>query len=300
MAYMSEPPPLSPIQSGTAFGDPADPLISADYTGWWQRNRKILGEYWRPLALLQVVGAVAALVLRIPTAIVQAIRVRDVTGGSSLDSVAARHALGRALPAIGLGTTGSILAALVLALVSLAGMRLIVVGVTGGRPSVGDALRDSLGRLFPLIGWGLLAGLILLLGACACFVPAVYFGAVFAVLPAVVLFERGGVIGRCFKLFHGDLGASLARVATIAGLAIAVALLSSSVGAIVNAAARAWSAGTGGLVSGTLIATLFEIAVTGALGVLLAPLVLTTYADERARLEPLHTGILAHEIGPER
>jgi hypothetical protein len=294
---MSEPPPpLSPIRSTTPFDDPSDPLISPDYAGWWQRNRAILRAYWRPLALLQVVGVVAALVLRMPTAIVLAIQTRGLSSGAPLDSAGIRHSLARALPGIGVGATGSILAALVLALVSLAGMRLIVIGVTGGQPSVADALRGALGRLFPLVGWGLLAGLIVLLGFCACFVPALYFAAVFTVLPAVVLFERGGVISRCFKLFHADFVASLARVATVIGIAIAASLLSSSVGTIVAAVARALSTGTGSLVSGTVITTLFDIAVSGAIGVLLTPMILTTYADERARLEPLHTGVLAHEL----
>jgi hypothetical protein len=288
--------PLSPIQSGTPFGDPSDPLISADYAGWWQKNKNLFQGYWRQLALLQGVGAVAALVLRVPAALVQAIQTRGLRDAGQLDSAEIRHAVVSALPALTVGILGSILAGLVLALISLAGMRLLVTGVTGGQPSIPDALRGALGRLFPLVGWSLLAGLILLVGFCACFVPALYFAAVFAVLPAVVLFERGGVIVRCFKLFHGDFGSSIARVATVIGIAIAVSLVSSSVATIVDTVARAWSAGTGGLVSGTVIGTLFQVAITAALGVLLTPLVLTTYADERARLEPLHTGILAHEL----
>jgi hypothetical protein len=293
---MSEP--LSPIRSTTPFDDPSDPLISADYAGWWQKNKNLFQVYWRQLALLQCVGAVAALVLRIPAALVQAIQTRGLRDSGQLDSAEIRHAIAAALPALTIGTVGSILAGLVLALISLAGMRLLVTGVTGGQPSIPDALRGALGRLLPLVGWSLLAGLILLVGFCACFVPAVYFAGVFTVLPAVVLFERGGVIVRCFKLFHGDFGASIARVATVIGVAIAVSLLSSSVGTIVTTVARAWSAGTGGLVSGTVISTLFQVAITAALGVLLTPLVLTTYADERARLEPLHTGVLAHELAP--
>ena len=290
------PPPLSPIRSTTPFEDPADPLISVDYAGWWQKNRNLFQAYWRPLAVLHGIGAIAALVLRIPASLVQAIQTRALRDAGQLDSAGIRHAVAKALPALTIGTVGSILAGLVLALVSLAGIRLLVTGVTGGQPSIPDALRGALGRLFPLVGWSLLAGLIVLLGFCACFLPALYFGAVFAVLPAVVLFERGGVIVRCFKLFHGDFSASIARVATLIGIAIAASLFSSSVGTIVNTVAHAWSAGTGGLVSGTVVGTVFQIAVTAALGVLLTPLLLTTYADERARLEPLHTGILAREL----
>lgn len=294
------PPPLSPIRSTTPFGDPSDPLISADYAGWWQRNQNLFRAYWRQLALLQGIGAVAALVLRIPATLVQAIQTRALRDAGQLDSAGIRHALVKALPALTIGTVSSILAGLLLGLVGLAGVRLIVAGVTGGQPSIQDALRGVLGRLLPLFGWSLLSGLILLLGFCACFLPALYFAAVFTVLPAVVLFERGGVIVRCFKLFHGDFGASIARVATVIGIAIAATLFTGSVGTIVNTVAQASPAGTDGLVSGTLVGTVFQVAVSAACGILLTPLVLTTYADQRARLEPLHTGILAHELDQPR
>ncbi|WP_433828621.1 hypothetical protein ACQP2E_04575 [Actinoplanes sp. CA-015351] len=38
--------------------------------------------------------------------------------------------------------------------------------------------------------------------------------------PALV--QRGAGIGRCFQLFHADFGASIARVATVYGIALGV------------------------------------------------------------------------------
>jgi hypothetical protein len=294
--YGSYGPPLSPIQSARPAGDPSDPLISPDYSGWWQRNVALVRAFWRPLVLLQVIGAVAGLALRVPADIVQAVGTRRMRDGTLTGSAAAHDLFTRGLPSIGIGLSGAILAGLIAAFVSLAGMRLLVVGVTGGRASIGEALRGTLGRLLPLIGWGLVAGLIILGGVCACLFPAIYFGAVFIVLAPVVLFERGGAIGRCFRLFHADLGASVARVATMAGIGIAAALVSGVVGAIVGVVAQGSSSGTGGLVSGTVITTVFSVLVTAVIGVAQAPLILTTYADERARLEPLSTGVLAHEL----
>ncbi|MCW2642289.1 MAG: hypothetical protein JWP76_4595 [Dactylosporangium sp.] len=289
-------PPLGPVPPPTPFADPSDPLISTDYAGWWRRNIGILRAYWRPLALLQVIGAIAALVLRVPAEIIAVLQTRGLTTGPPSDNRAVLRALGQALPGLGAAAAGSILAGLAAALVSLAGMRLIVVAVTGGQPDVGDALRGALGRLFPFVGWGLLAGLMLLAGFCACFVPGLYLVAVFMVLPAVVLFERGGVIARCFKLFHADVGASLARVATIAAITVAVSLVSSVVGTIISTVTHAATAGTGGLVTAALVTAVFDVAVSAGLGVVLTPLILTTYADERARREPLHSGVLAHEL----
>jgi hypothetical protein len=282
---------MNPVQQPPGSGDPSDPLISPDYAGWWQRNINILKAYWRPLAVLQAFGAVAELVLLIPADLVQALQARGLQGGNP----AARE-IARALPGLGAGLLGAILAALVVTLVTMAGMRLVVVAVTGGQPDVGDALRGALRRLPPLAGWGLLASLLVLFGLCLCLLPGLYFAAVFTVLPAVVLFERGGAIGRCFKLFHAEFAASLARVATIIGLAIAATLVTMTVDGIVGAIVRAGSVATGALVSGTLVSTVLAVAVNAALGVVLAPLTLTTYADERARLEPLHTGVLAHEL----
>jgi hypothetical protein len=214
------------------------------------------------------------------------------------DNAAALRALARALPWVIIGGTGSFLATIVAVLVLLASVRLIVRAVTGGRADVGDALRGALRRLFPMIGWGLLAWLIVLLGFCACFLPALYFLAVFTVLPAVVLFERGDVIARCFRLFHTDLAASVARVGTVIAIGFAAWLVATVIDSIARGAARAVSAGTGSLVVATVIVTVVDIAVAAGFGVLLGPLILTTYADLRARREPLRAEVLAHEIEP--
>jgi hypothetical protein len=290
-------PPLGPIPPVPPFTPPSDPLISADYGGWIRRNVALVKAYWRPLALLQLIGVVAGLVLSVPAQIIAALGKRELgTVSATADGSSVLPAFGKALPAVGVGVAGSLLASLVTVLVTLAGIRLLVVGVTGGRTDIGDALKGALGRLLPLVGWGLVSGLIMLVGLCVCLLPGIYAGAVFLVLPAVVLFERGDVIGRCFRLFHADLGATLARVATIAGLVIAVVLVSGVFGVIVNAVTNASTAGSGALVGSTAISAVFDIVVGAAIGVVLIPLILTTYADERARVEPLHTGILAAEL----
>jgi hypothetical protein len=275
---------------------PADPLVSPDYAGWWQRNVALLKAYWRPLLTLQLIAAVVSLVVRIPTGIWAAVSARQITATPQPDPSQALRALSSTLPALSVSAIGGILAALVSVLVTLACIRLLVVAVTSGQVSVGDSMRAVVNRLFPMIGWSLLAGLIVLAGVCACVIPGLYFGAVFATLPAVVLFERGGVIARCFKLFHSDFGASLARVATTAGIAIAGALVSAVIGGIIAAISGTATGGVGGAVVATIITTVIGVAIAAVVGVIAAPLTLTTYADERARTELLHTGILAHEL----
>jgi hypothetical protein len=304
---MSEPPPPSGheapppggVPPGDRFYDPSDPLISPDYAGWRRRNIAILKAYWRPLVVLQLIGAAAALVLRVPTAVAQEIGTRGLPTTAPSTNADVLRALGRALPWVILGAAGWILSTLVTTLVLLAGVRLIVKAVTGERPDVGDALRGALRRLFPLIGWGLLAGLITLVGFCACFLPGLYFAAVFTVLPAVVLFERGDVIARCFRLFHTDLAASVARVGTIIAIGIAAGLISGIIDSAVRGAVHALSGGTGGTgeaVVSTAIVTVVDVMIAAGFGVLLGPLILTTYADLRARREPLRTDVLARDL----
>jgi hypothetical protein len=54
---------------------------------------------------------------------------------------------------------------------------------------------------------------------------------------------------------------------------------------------------TGNISAGAAAATtIVEVIFTAAVGILAAPLTLTTYADMRARVEPVSTGVLAHEL----
>jgi hypothetical protein len=256
----------------------------------------LLQAYWRPLLVLQLIGAAAALILRVPTAVIQTVGTRRLPTTVPSDNTEAIRVFFRALPWGLVGAAGWILAALATALVLLASMRLLVRAVTGGRPDVGEAIRGAVPRLLPYIGWGLLASLAVFLGFCACILPSIYFIAVFTVLPAVVLFERGDVISRCFRLFHTDLAASVLRAGTIMAIGLAAVIVSSIIDAIVRGVARAVSAGTTGAVLGTALVTVFDVLIAAGFGVLLGPLILTTYADLRARREPLNSQALAHDL----
>jgi hypothetical protein len=292
--YQPPPPGWGPPPPGP--GAEPDPLVGRDYASWRRRNLALLQAYWRPLVVLQLIGAAAALILRVPAAIIQAIGTRSLPMTVPRDNAEAVRVFFRALPWGLVGAAGWILAALITALVLLASMRLLVRAVTGGRPDAGDAIRGALPRLLPYIGWGFLASLAVLLGFCACILPAIYFIAVFTVLPAVVLFERGDVIPRCFRLFHADLAASALRVGTIMAIGLATVIVSSIVDAILRAVIQAVSAGTAGVVLEATLVTVFDVLIAAGLGVLLGPLILTTYADLRARREPLNSQVLAHDL----
>jgi hypothetical protein len=274
-----------------AFGDP---LVSPNYNGWWQRTMAIVKSSWKELLTLQLIGAVFVLILRGPTAIYQQITSRDYTnaarGGDNVPSV------GPLLAGTGLNFLGILLSLLVAALVTLASVRVIVAAATGGRATVGEALTRGLNRLLPLIGWQLLASLIIIAGLCACILPGIYFIAVFAVLAPVVAFERTNAISRCFRLFHGNLGTAVSRVATIIGIYIGLLIVGGIIGAIFTVAMHPTTAPTGTLVVATLVTTAVAAIVGAAGGVLTGPLTVTAYADMRSKLEPVSTPVLVQEL----
>jgi hypothetical protein len=283
-----------PWPSVAGPGGPVDPLISPDYAGWWERSINLVKRFWKQLLILQVVGIVVSLIVLIPAGILGASIASDLPQTGQVNDANVGDYVGRYSGWAAVTLVGVLLAILIWILISLASLRLLVTGVTTDRADVGAALSGSAPRILPMIGWGLLALLIIVLGFCACILPSFYFSAVFLVLPAIVLFERGGAIGRAFKLFHGNLGASLARVATIFGIGLVAGLIASMISAIVGAGFG--TVGTAQSVGAGVTSTVIQVIFSAALGILTAPLTLATYADMRARVEPLSTAVLASEL----
>jgi hypothetical protein len=290
---MSLPP--YPGYPGYGWYEPyaPDPLISPDYSGWWQRAMAVVKTSWRQLVALQAILAVVTFGLQGTAGIVSALILRDANRATEENE---QPPLGDLFIAFGLVAAVVLIAVLLSTLTTLASVQVVVVAATGGRPRVASCLAGAARRLFPMIGWGLLAGLITIAGLCACILPSIYFYAVFVVLAPVVAVERGGAIGRCFKLFHGNLGASVARVATIAGIGIGGSLLTAVTAAMGDAITNPESATTPALVITELVGSAVAVAVAGVLRILTDPLTVTAYADMRARIEPLSSTVLAQEL----
>src|SRR5688572_8811479 len=108
-----------------------------------------------------------ALVAQVPFLIWALTASSELTESIENDPEAAPD-LGLFLGVIGLTFLGAFIAILVAALVSLASMRIGVAVATGAEPNVGAALRQALNRMFPLLGWQITAGFIILAGVCAC------------------------------------------------------------------------------------------------------------------------------------
>jgi hypothetical protein len=272
---------------------PADPLISPDYSGWWQRAVAVVRTSWRQLVALQAMLAVVTFALQGAAAVTQVFTFRDINRATQDTD---QPPLGDVFAALGLVGAAALVSVLVSTLATLAAVHVVVVAATGGQPRLGSCLSGAARRLFPMIGWSVLAGLITIAGLCACILPVFYLIAVFTILAPVVALERGGVISRCFRLFHGDLGASLGRVATIAGIGFGGILLAAITGAIGGAITDPTTATTPALVISELASSAVGVAIAGVLRILTDPLTVAAYADMRARVEPLSSAVLAQEL----
>ncbi|RZU54501.1 hypothetical protein EV385_6452 [Krasilnikovia cinnamomea] len=275
---------------GQPWFDPADPLVSDSYAGWWQRGFAVVRRGWRPLLLCQAIVAVAALVLLIPAQLFA-----DLATARVIDDPARfdEQSFASLFIPMGVSTLGLLASYLVTSVGTLVTARLAVIVATGGVPRVGTALRGVLPRVPALIGWSLVAGLICLAALLACFVPILYVGAVFVLLPMVVLFEPGEGIGRCFRLFHTDIGVAVGRIATAVVLSFGVALpfvALSAVAAMLGSPGTV--AGTGALIAGSVTSTVLSQLGSLVAGVVVTPLVVAAYADLRARREPFSTALL--------
>ncbi|WP_412738346.1 hypothetical protein [Krasilnikovia sp. MM14-A1259] len=281
-----------------------DPLISANFAGWWGRGFALLKAVWRPMALVQLVWVIPVLVVLIAVQLSFMDRLNDAAASMDQLNEAAASAQRGVTANIDPGSLfmpllvlipALLVAGLVGLVVSGATYQLMIQRVTGQPVSIGAALMASLRRVPALLGWGILGGMAVTLGFICCILPGFYVAAVVSILTAVVMVERGSGVGRCFQLFNADLGTSISRIATIAGLGIGVSVVSSIVTSIVAAI----SGGTGGfavqghvtaasIIAQAVVTCLFSV----ISGTLFPPLLLTAYADMRARTEPFSTAYL--------
>ena len=279
-----------PVQYAPPGWQPNDPLVSPDYAGWWRRAIAILRVAWPQLLALELVVAVIGTAVQTPLAVFLDRVPRRVD--QSLQSGDLGFGPGDLLAGLGAAGASLVIGVVVAAVVSLAALRVSFAAAIGAPVRISDGLSTAVGRLFPLLGWYLIVIPMVLVGVCACVLPGLYFAAVLSVLPAVVVFERGVGIGRCFKLFHGQFGPSVARIATILVMYPVVGLITSVIGSVVRAVFNVTGADDPRLIFGSAVSTGVSFVGFGALAMLTTPLLLTAYADMRARVEPFSTATL--------
>ncbi len=277
------PPPGYGAPSQQFYAGPDDPLVSPDYGGWWNRSIALLSACWRPMGIIQLIWALPLVLASVATNLISMGGGETVTTTS--DSFDAAEVI---VPLLVVFVVAGV--AILLSLVTqLATLQIVVQRATGQPFSVGEALLTGLRRAPAMIGWGLLAGLAILVGLICCILPGIYVILVLTVLSAIVLLERGNAVSRSFQLFHADFGSAIGRVATIVGIMLAFSLIDGVFSnALISADLGADSINVGVAVGAAIISTIFSIIST----IVVAPLVLTAYADMRARHEPFSTAYL--------
>lgn len=282
------PPGYGPPSGPRSYAPPDDPLISADYGGWWRRTTALIRTAWRPLVTLY--GALAVLEVVVFGTLTGVLATREDAflndGGNISGALVPILAVG--------GGLGGLLLAVTQLLVSLSTVYLIVAAATGGPLTWQDALRTVARRAFPLIGWGILAALTVLVGLLLCVLPGIYLAFVFTLLVPVVVVERTNAYSRCFRLFHADLGAALARVATILALGVLVGGVAGTPLRVVQGFAG--TAPSAVVVIGSLVGVLVQAVASAAVGLLTASLTTTAYGDLRARVEPVTAVTIAQGV----
>jgi hypothetical protein len=169
---------------------------------------------------------------------------------------------------------------------------LVTNDAAGNPTSVGQAIRYGGRRMFGVLGYNLVVGVIAVAGLCACILPGIYLYLALALVPAVYLFERVNPIARSWRLFHGNFGAVLGRVVIVLATGFGINAAFGIVQNIVQLSAP----GTRVALAAGLI-----ISLVGNLIVLLLPpfqmvAYVTIYAEQRAREAPLNSAMLAHQL----
>ncbi|MBC3192589.1 hypothetical protein H7X46_16110 [Pseudonocardia sp. C8] len=268
-----------PAYPAAPSGTSPDPLVPFSFGDWFSKIVGVVQRSWKPLALIQ-------LAVYIPIAILNAVAALAgyTAATSGLDPTG--------LPSPGF-LTGTLLVGLLLFAVSLvvsalgqAASVFVVVRDAAQRPyTPQQALAFARSRALPVIGWSLLAGLLVMLGFFALVLPGIYLATVFAgALLGVVVVERAGM-GRAFTLVNPRFFPVLGRLLVLLVAAIVASLLVSLVvGPIVTL-----SPVLGQLVSTVLIGIPVAVVAAGA--------TVVTYAENRFHeYNPVHTPVLADEI----
>lgn len=249
--------------------DPAGPLISNTFSGWWQRSFRLFTAVWQPMLVVQLIVTLPALAVYLPA-------MATFSDSPDFSSFFADWQV--LLPAVTV--------AVLLVLLGQLATQQVVVHVATGRPGnpVVPSLLAGVKRFPMLIGWSLLTLPVLIVALVLCLFPVIYVAAALTVLPVVVLLERGTGIGRSFQLFHAGIGVSVSRIATIIGLAFAGAMALTLLQTLIDTVAPTTAA--------TVVNAVLEGGYSVISYLLLAPLLVTAYADMRARRESFTTADL--------
>jgi hypothetical protein len=230
VGIMSTPPgpsdPHDPSSSAHSAGaiapPPGDPLVPADLGGWLRRVLDVVQRSLVPLLQIQLAAAVIGVLVSL------------IAGQPLGGAEPTANTLAQVGELMGRGLIAVLVTLVVSAFASASSMFIAVRNANGEAVDLGTALSFAATRVLPLIGWSMLAGVLIVLGTLAFVIPGIYLAVVLlSCLTGVVVIERAG-IGRAFALVSQRFWPTFGRMALVAVAALvvvgAVSLLTASVG----------------------------------------------------------------------
>ena len=283
-----------PYQPG--WYDPAlDPLVPQPGTrleAWTERITGTLRRSWLPVGLILLVLVAAPNIL---------FGILGAGLGAAVEFAPETSAEAFRRPEFAIGTIGVLLllgliTIILNALAWASSIWAITQGAVGQPAPLGDAIRAGARRMWPMLGWYILYGLMCGVGLVFCLLPGLYLALAGSLFSFVVMYERGtGPIGRSFSIVHREFGAALGRVLLLALVYLGVSVLVSDAvgGGALGAGAIDFSAAESGSspvsIGFQVVGQIVSAAVAIPLELLLIVGLLVTYTQLRARHEPVST-----------
>ncbi len=167
---------------------PDDPLVPASFSNWFEKVARVIRRSFVPLLVIQIGVAVVDVIFWVVLS--QLALGVAASGGSSAGAAFGLFLL-------------SLLGTVVVGVFAQGASIFVAIRDAAGEPtSVGSGLGFAASRALPLLGWGVVAGIMMVVGFLLFIVPGIYLAIVFgATLTGVVAVERKN-IGRCFQLVH--------------------------------------------------------------------------------------------------
>ncbi|QSB15102.1 hypothetical protein JQS43_01610 [Natronosporangium hydrolyticum] len=300
----SHPDPYDPTSYGHPAGGPPDPLVPAPAGGLAALLERLVATLRRSgRSLLWIMLLTFALPQVVWTALLDSISDGTLPYGSTVavDPETAEAEPFAPLEEMFGAVSGEGWLMIVAATVGVAAFAALgwaasvwaVTQAAAGLPvTVAEALPAGMRRMLPMLGWYLVYGLLIAVGLVLCVLPGLYLAAAAALFGFVVVYERGrNPIARSFQLVHQGLGAGLARVALLFTFMLLASCLLGGVTALLGL-------GTAETTTGRIAGSAVDSLLTLPLSIVLLVGLLLTYAQSRARLEPLTTVVLWNEANP--
>lgn len=199
---------------------PGDPLVPADFGGWFRRVVAAIKQNFVTLAGLQLITALATIVMGIATAGPAKAFLDQSEALKASTATGARpdwpHYFTAAVGYTWAGAADWLITTGATAFVLTASLFIVLRRADGHLATAAESARFASKRAWPFACWLALAGILVALGSIFLIIPGLWLAVVlFSSLPGIAVIERRGV-GRCFDLIGGRFWATTGRMLVVA------------------------------------------------------------------------------------